>query len=125
MRRVVSADRNPTTGLAANVLCDGGPDAAPMPCAAAPFLFIGTTTPESSGSISNTITIRQRLRLYGLVDFQRGNILWNANDLLRCVGGFGAPLRRYLQGCRQRRGAGLFQLYHLLGVRQAGRQTAF
>jgi TonB-dependent starch-binding outer membrane protein SusC len=92
VRRIVSADRNPTTGLAANVLCDGGPGADAMPCATAPYLFIGTTTPKRSGSISNTITIHQRLRLYGLVDFQRGNILWNANELLRCVGGFGAPL---------------------------------
>lgn len=92
VRRVASADRHPTTGLATNVLCDGGPGAAPVPCASAPFQFIGTTTPKQSGSISNTVTIRRRLRLYGLVDFQRGNILFNANDLLRCVGGFGAPL---------------------------------
>jgi TonB-linked SusC/RagA family outer membrane protein len=92
VRRIFSADRNPTTGLATNVLCDGGPGNDPMPCAGAPFLFIGTTTPKQSGSISNTVTVHRRLRLFGLVDFQRGNILWNANDLLRCVGGFGAPL---------------------------------
>jgi TonB-linked SusC/RagA family outer membrane protein len=92
VRRVVSADRHATTGQATNVLCDGGPDAAPMPCASAPFIFIGTPTPKRSGSITNTVTIRRRLRLYGLVDFQRGNLLWNANDNLRCVGGFGAPL---------------------------------
>jgi TonB-linked SusC/RagA family outer membrane protein len=92
VRRVVSAERHPTTGLATNVLCDGGPGNAPMPCAGAPFLFIGTTTPKRSGSIANTVTVHQRLRLYGLVDFQRGNILWNANDFLRCSGAFGAPL---------------------------------
>jgi TonB-linked SusC/RagA family outer membrane protein len=92
VRRIASADRDPATGLATNVLCDGGPGQGPMPCTTAPFLFIGTTTPKRSGSIANTITLHKRLRLYALVDYQRGNILFNANDLLRCVGGFGAPL---------------------------------
>jgi TonB-linked SusC/RagA family outer membrane protein len=92
VRRIASADRDPTTGLATNVLCDGGPGNAPMPCVSAPFLFIGTTTPKQSGSLANTVTLHKRLRFYGLIDFQRGNILFNANDLLRCVGGFGAPL---------------------------------
>ena len=92
VRRVVSADRDPTTGLATNVLCDGGPGNDPVTCAGAPFLYIGTTTPKQSGSITNTVTFRNRVRLYALVDFQRGNLLWNANDFLRCAGVFGAPL---------------------------------
>jgi outer membrane receptor protein involved in Fe transport len=91
-RRVVSADRDPTTGQAINVLCDGGAGNAAVDCASAPFVFIGTTTPKQSGSIANTLTIRKRLRLYGLVDFQRGNVQFNANELLRCIGGFGARL---------------------------------
>ncbi len=90
-RRVVSADRDPTTGKAINVLCDGGTGPA-VACAKAPFMFIGTTTPKSSGSFSNTITFRKRLRLFGLFDFQRGNVQFNANELLRCMGLFGAPL---------------------------------
>ncbi|HSL71819.1 MAG TPA: SusC/RagA family TonB-linked outer membrane protein, partial [Longimicrobiales bacterium] len=91
-RRVVSADRDPTTNQAINVLCDGGPGNAPVACASAPFVFIGTTTPKQSGAIANTLTIRKRLRLYGLIDFQRGNVLWNVNEMLRCIGGFGARL---------------------------------
>ncbi len=43
-KRVVSADRNPTTNLATNVMCDNG-EGAPVACASAPFLFMGTTTP--------------------------------------------------------------------------------
>ena len=93
-KRVVSADRNPTTNLATNVLCDGGAGAAPMPCAQAPYVYIGTQTPKQSGSISNTLTLMKRVRLYALVDFQRGNVLWNVNELLRCTGLFGGPLCR-------------------------------
>jgi TonB-linked SusC/RagA family outer membrane protein len=88
-RRVVSADRDPTTNLPVNVLCDGGPGAAPVACAGAPFVFLGTTTPKRTGAIINTLTIMKRLRLYGMVDFQRGNLQANSNEELRCTGGFG------------------------------------
>ena len=92
-KRVVSADRNPTNNLATNVLCDGGAASpTPLPCAQAPYVFIGTPTPKQTGSISNTITLFKRLRLYGMVDFQRGNVVWNVNELLRCTGLFGGPL---------------------------------
>jgi hypothetical protein len=91
-RRIVSADRDPVTNRATNVLCDGGEGNAPVACASAPFVFVGTPTPKRSGAITNTITVWKRLRLYGLVDFQRGNLIYNANELLRCIGGFGAPL---------------------------------
>jgi TonB-linked SusC/RagA family outer membrane protein len=90
-KKVVSADRNPTTNLATNVMCDNGEGSA-VACASAPFVFIGTTTPTYSGAISNTFTILRRLRLYALVDYQGGNVLFNANDHLRCTGGFGGGL---------------------------------
>ena len=91
-RRVVSADRDPTTNLATNVMCDGGPGAAPLPCntaaqiAAVPFVFIGTPTPKVIGAIGNTLTIGEGLRLYGLVDFKRGNRVSNSIEILRCTG---------------------------------------
>ena len=93
-RRVVSADRNPTTGFATNVLCDGGAGLAPLSCATAPFVFIGTPTPKVTGSVANTITLFGNLRLYGLVDFKRGYVAANNNDLVRCLGLAGAPLCR-------------------------------
>jgi TonB-linked SusC/RagA family outer membrane protein len=92
-RRVVKADRDPTTGGAINVLCAdtvGGPGVA---CNAAPFVFIGTPTPKLSGAITNTVTLGP-LRLYALVDFKRGHRVYNANEQIRCQGLVGAPLCR-------------------------------
>jgi TonB-linked SusC/RagA family outer membrane protein len=93
-RRVVSADRDATTRLATNVLCDGGPGAAPVACATAPFVFIGTPTPRTTGAITNTVTLYKNLRLYAQLDFKTGSRMLNANDEIRCLGLVGAPLCR-------------------------------
>ncbi|HTE46043.1 MAG TPA: SusC/RagA family TonB-linked outer membrane protein [Gemmatimonadaceae bacterium] len=92
LRRVVSADRDATTKLATNILCDGGAGKPSTACASAPFVYIGTPTPTMTGSVGNTFTIGRRLTLYGLVDFRRGNRIQNAVEQLRCTGGVGAPL---------------------------------
>ena len=89
-RRVVSADRDPTTHAITNILCDGGAGKAPVACSAAPYQFIGTQTPKVTGALSSTVTLWDRLTLYGLVDFKRGHTLFNANEYLRC--GAVAPL---------------------------------
>jgi TonB-linked SusC/RagA family outer membrane protein len=93
-RRVVSADRDPVTGFATNVLCAAGAGAAGVPCATAPFQYIGTPTPRTTGSVGNTVWIGKNLRLYGLVDFKRGYRAYNQNDALRCGGAAGANLCR-------------------------------
>lgn len=93
-RRVVSADRDPVTGLPTNILCDGGAGAAPVACSSAPFLFIGTPTPKVSGSVANTVMLGNRLRLYALLDFKRGNRVFNANEVNRCLGAVGVSLCR-------------------------------
>jgi len=93
-RRVVSADRDPTTGLATNVLCEGPAGQPGVACATAPFVFIGTPTPKMTGAVTNTVTIMNNLRLYAMVDFKRGNRQYNANEQIRCQGLIGAPLCR-------------------------------
>jgi TonB-linked SusC/RagA family outer membrane protein len=93
-RRVVSADRDPTTNLAVNVLCDGGAGKPAVACASAPFVFIGTPTPKTTFSLGNTVMLGKSLRLYALVDGRRGNRLWNQNEEIRCDGLAGAPLCR-------------------------------
>ncbi|MBC8086199.1 MAG: SusC/RagA family TonB-linked outer membrane protein [Phycisphaerae bacterium] len=93
-RRVASADRDATTNLATNVLCDGGAGKPAIACAQAPFLYIGTPTPKLSGALSTTVGIGERLRLYALSDFRKGNRVHNAVEQLRCTGGVGAPLCR-------------------------------
>ena len=93
-KRVVSADRDATTGFATNVLCDGGEGKPAVACASAPFVFIGTPTPKVTGSVANSFSFFNRFRLYGLVDFKRGNRVANNNEQLRCTGAIGAPLCR-------------------------------
>ncbi|MDQ6829008.1 MAG: SusC/RagA family TonB-linked outer membrane protein [Gemmatimonadota bacterium] len=91
-RRVISATQDPTTGAVSNVLCDGGPGKAPVSCATAPFLQIGTPAPTHFGSIGNTVTLFGKIRLYALVDWRGGNIVYNANEANRCTGALGAGL---------------------------------
>ena len=91
-RRVVSADRNATTNLATNILCDGGAGKPAVACASAPFVYLGTPTPTRSGSVGNTLTLYKRLRLYALVDFRGGNKQYNAVEQIRCQGLIGAGL---------------------------------
>ena len=93
-KRVVSADRDATTGFATNVLCDGGEGKPAIGCASAPFVFIGTPTPKLTGSVSSTVSLFNRFRVYGLVDYKRGNRVFNTNEQLRCTGGVGALLCR-------------------------------
>jgi TonB-linked SusC/RagA family outer membrane protein len=92
-RRIISADRDATTGLPTNVLCEGAGGVG-VACATAPFQYIGTPTPRVTGSVGNTFYIGRSLRLYGLVDFKRGHRAYNQNDLLRCIGAAGAPTCR-------------------------------
>jgi TonB-linked SusC/RagA family outer membrane protein len=90
-RRVVSADRDATTGQATNVLCDNK-GAAPIACASAPFVYIGSPTPTLTGAVANTFTIGRSWRFYALTDFKHGNRLFNQNEEIRCLGLAGAPL---------------------------------
>ena len=91
-RRVVSATQDPATGAVSNVLCDGGPGKASVGCGSAPFVYVGTPAPTSTGSIANTLTLFSRLRLYALVDWRRGNSLLNVRELYGCTGALGAGL---------------------------------
>jgi TonB-linked SusC/RagA family outer membrane protein len=88
-KHVVSADRDPNTGFATNVLCDGGPGNGAVACADAPLLYAGNPTPTLTGAIGNTISIGKRLRLYALVDFRHGNKLYNFIEEARCAGELG------------------------------------
>ena len=84
-RRVVSADFDATTRTLSNIQCEGAAGAQ-VACATAPFVFIGPSTPTNFGSLGNTINFGRSLRLYGLLDWRRGNRLWNQNETIRCIG---------------------------------------
>lgn len=91
VRRIASADRD-ANGAATNILCQAKDGAAPVACASAPFLYIGTPTPKTTGAITNTVTVGRNLRLYALLDFRRGNLNYNAVELLRCGAQLGVGL---------------------------------
>jgi hypothetical protein len=78
-------------GTVTNVRCDGGtgrggvePGGEAVPCDEAPEVFLGRTTPEWTGSVSTDVLLFDRLRLYGLVDFNLGFEQYNNTFGLRC-----------------------------------------
>jgi TonB-dependent SusC/RagA subfamily outer membrane receptor len=85
-RKVVSATVDPSSGAVSNILCAGGPGQGPVDCSTAPFVFIGSAVPTSTGSIGNTVTLFKKLRLYALVDWKRGFVLANNINQVRCDG---------------------------------------
>lgn len=91
-REVVSADFDAGSGQAINVMCNGGSESAPVPCAEAPFVFLGPTAPKTSGAVGNTLSIGERLRVYALVDFASGHGRLNVDEQLRCMGLAGAAM---------------------------------
>jgi len=84
-KRIVSATYNPTTKLAENILCDGGPGAAPLPCDQAPRVFVGRSTPEYEGGVTNNVTLFNRLRFRALVDFKGGYRKFDNDTWVRCT----------------------------------------
>ena len=87
-KRIASATRDPVTHAISNILCVAGPSGgAPVPCAQALPIFVGTQTPKVLGNVTNTFSIGQRLTLYGMVDFKRGHKLQNANAANACAFG--------------------------------------
>jgi TonB-linked SusC/RagA family outer membrane protein len=87
-KKVLSATYDPTTKKAINALCDGGigdkQGGAAVPCATAPQVFIGTSTPKATGAVNTTFTLWKWLKLYGMADFRKGNKLLDATTLIRC-----------------------------------------
>lgn len=91
-RRVLSADRDPATGLAINIKCDSLGHAGA--CANAPFVYMGTQTPSLTGAIANTFNVGSRLRFFALADFRRGHTVMSNTEIVRCAGLAGAGLCR-------------------------------
>jgi TonB-linked SusC/RagA family outer membrane protein len=87
VRKVISADFDPVTGRAINVLCASGPGGRTgVPCnsPAASGQFIGVWDPTWEGSLSSTLTLLGRLQLYALIDFKLGNRHFDNNLRALC-----------------------------------------
>ena len=69
--RIANAEFN-GAGQLINVLCESEGGAAPQSCSTAPQVYWGNSTPTWWGSVNNTVTVLQKLRLSALIDFQGG-----------------------------------------------------
>ncbi|MBW3655110.1 MAG: SusC/RagA family TonB-linked outer membrane protein, partial [Gemmatimonadetes bacterium] len=95
-RRLVGAEFNPTTGIlvAGSEVCDDGKGGT-MRCNGAdgrfgtgddaPRLFLGRPTPATEGSFIPALTLFNRLRLSGMLDFKRGYHKLDGNLRVRCI----------------------------------------
>jgi TonB-linked SusC/RagA family outer membrane protein len=87
--RVVSADFDPVTGKAINVMCDDGKGGS-MPCfngsgqVIAPRVYLGRAVPPVEGSFSSTVRFLQRFRFSTMVDFKTGYVKFDNNLRARC-----------------------------------------
>jgi hypothetical protein len=90
-RKIIQAERNPTTGNIASMQCDGGtgpegeyrrPGGPPVPCATAPQIFFGQAGPGFEGSIFSTIEFLRRFSLYAnfafATDYRKQNVTRSA-----------------------------------------------
>ena len=59
-------------GKLANVTCESGNGAAPQPCSTAPQVYWGNSTPTWWGSVTNSVTVFEKLRLGANIEFQGG-----------------------------------------------------
>jgi TonB-dependent SusC/RagA subfamily outer membrane receptor len=84
-KRIVDAQFDATgTLVAGSAVCDDG-SGGRMPCATAPLVYLGRPTPSREGAVMPTLTLFDRLRLSGMVDFKQGYHKLDGNLRVRCV----------------------------------------
>lgn len=87
--RVVSADFDPSTGRAINIMCDNGTGGS-MPCydengaIIAPRVYLGRVLPAWEGSITSNVRFLSHFRLSALVDFKGGYKKLDNNIRINC-----------------------------------------
>lgn len=70
-QRIAHAEFSPA-GALINVTCESEGGAAPQLCATAPQVYWGNSTPTWWGSVTNSFTVMEKLRLSANIDFQGG-----------------------------------------------------
>jgi TonB-linked SusC/RagA family outer membrane protein len=84
-KRVVSATFDPNGRLVAgSEVCDNG-QGGTAPCATAPRLFLGRPTPSREGAFMPALTLFNRVRLAGMIDFKSGYHKLDGNLRVRCL----------------------------------------
>ncbi len=89
-RRIVSAEFDAEgQHIRDSLMCDDGAGGT-LPCydaagvVQAPFVHIGRSDPLWEGSFSSTLTVGERVRLYGMLDFKTDFYKWDAVTRVRC-----------------------------------------
>ncbi|HEX6534783.1 MAG TPA: SusC/RagA family TonB-linked outer membrane protein [Gemmatimonadaceae bacterium] len=93
-KKVVSAQLD-DAGNAINVMCDDGLGGQ-VDCASAPQVYLGSSIPDKQGAFTSTVTLWNKLKLYGLVDFQLGQKKLDGNYRIRCYFVLGGTCREML-----------------------------
>jgi TonB-linked SusC/RagA family outer membrane protein len=84
-KRVVDASFDAAGKLVAgSEMCDDGQGGA-VACTVAPRLYLGRPTPSREGAFMPALTLFNRLRLAGMVDFKRGYHKLDGNLRVRCI----------------------------------------
>ncbi|HEU0302882.1 MAG TPA: TonB-dependent receptor, partial [Longimicrobium sp.] len=84
-KRVVDADFDASGRLiAGSELCDDGRGGTTA-CTTAPRLFLGRPTPSREGAFMPALTLFNRVRLAGMIDFKTGHHKLDGNLRVRCL----------------------------------------
>jgi TonB-linked SusC/RagA family outer membrane protein len=84
-KRIVDAQFDAAGRLIpSSVICDDGAGGTTA-CATAPLVFLGRPTPSREGAFMPTLTLFDRLRISGMVDFKQGYHKLDGNLRVRCV----------------------------------------
>jgi TonB-linked SusC/RagA family outer membrane protein len=81
--KVVSTDFD-ASGMAINMMCQDG-EGGVISCDDAPWVYIGQPSPDFEGSFDTQITLFDRIRINGLLDFQYGQSKYLTDRWNRCV----------------------------------------
>jgi TonB-linked SusC/RagA family outer membrane protein len=81
--KVLSAELD-ADGTAINAMCADGEGGA-ISCEDAPWVYLGHPTPDYEGSFSSTVTLLDRFRIRGLLDFQHGQSKYLTDRWNRCA----------------------------------------
>ncbi len=72
------------TGTAVNLMCDDGAGGT-ISCDDADWVYLGQPSPTLEGAITSTVTIMDRFRIRGMMDFQRGQSKYLTDRWNRCA----------------------------------------
>ncbi len=102
-KKLVRTAFDRTTGVASNLMCadtipgSGGrekPNSA-VPCGSAPVVYLGRSTPPREYSLSGTLSLLNRIRVFSLFDIKNGHKKMDGNTRVRC-GIFGRCLENFV-----------------------------